>query len=89
MRDVDADVGGDDETESRDLSRSSLIRLTALTRSFAMRLHDSIFLCVNQQAAGPKPLMLILILTIYVIIFSNKFMIVLCLCVQFFYCILI
>lgn len=60
VNDVEVD-GGDDETESLDLSRSSLIRRTAFTRSFAIRLHDSIFLCVNQQAAGPKPLMIFFI----------------------------
>lgn len=57
VSDVEVD-GGDDDTESR-VDLSSLMRRTAFTRSLASRLHDSIFLCVNQHAAGPNPLMFI------------------------------
>lgn len=38
---------------------SLLPRRTALTRSFAIFDHESILLWANQQAAGPKPLIII------------------------------
>lgn len=46
-------LGDDDGFSSVDLSAD--LR-TAPTRSFAKRDHDSIRLCANQQAAGPRPL---------------------------------
>lgn len=46
-------LGDDDGFSSVDLS---VDLRTAPTRSLAIRDHDSIRLCANQQAAGPSPL---------------------------------